>query len=96
MYVFEVRDSTQTNTSLIQRLELAVDGMGKGVNLEHLELIADSMVTSGEVNGASLSGYKDLCETLSLSTPFSNAAFQVRALSKNRFLLFCSRHEQVH
>jgi hypothetical protein len=66
---------------VIQRLELAVAGMGKGVNLEHLELIADSMVTSGEVNGATLSGFKDLCKTLSRSAPFSEAAHQVRALS---------------
>ncbi|XP_024400544.1 DNA-directed RNA polymerase IV subunit 1 isoform X2 [Physcomitrium patens] len=60
---------------LLQRLELAIAGMGKPVNLEHLELIADTMVTSGKVSGASLSGYKDLCKTISRSAPFSTAAF---------------------
>ncbi|KAG0566378.1 hypothetical protein KC19_7G059400 [Ceratodon purpureus] len=59
---------------LLQRLELAAAGMGKAVNLEHLELIADSMLISGEVNGATLSGYKDLCKAISRSTPFSDAA----------------------
>ena len=55
--------------------------MGKRVNLEHLKLIADTMVASGEVNGASLSGYLDLCKTLSRPTPFAVAAHEVRAFS---------------
>ena len=55
--------------------------MGKAVNLEHLELIADSMLISGEVNGATLSGYKDLCKAISRSTPFSDATHMVRVLS---------------
>lgn len=53
------------------------------MNLEHLELIADSMVTSGQVNGATLSGFNDLCKTISRSAPFSVAAHQVRAHSQS-------------
>lgn len=81
MGVFGSLANTQIKPLLIQRLELAVEGMGKAVNLEHLELIVDSILTSGEVNGASMAGYMDLCRTLARSTPFSNAAFQVRIVT---------------
>ena len=70
-----------TSRVVLQRLGLAVAGMGKAVRLEHLKLIADSITISGSVNGAYMAGYKDFCTSLSSRRPFSNATFAVCALS---------------
>lgn len=44
---------------------------------EHLFLVADALTHSGEVAGLSLAGYRDHCVQLSMSTPFTQASFQV-------------------
>jgi len=61
---------------LLQRLGLAAAGMGKHLLSEHLKLIADSVTYCGEVMGATFPGFKALCTSTSISTPFTKAAFQ--------------------
>jgi hypothetical protein len=51
--------------------------MGKHLLSEHLKLIADSVTYCGEVMGATFPGFKALCTSTSISTPFTKAAFQV-------------------
>jgi hypothetical protein len=57
--------------------------MGQHLLPEHLKLIADSVTYCGEVMGATFPGFKALCTSTSISTPFTKATFQD---PKNMFL----------
>jgi len=69
---------------LLQRLRLAAAGMGQHLLPEHLKLVADSVTYCGEVMGATFPGFKALCTSTSISTPFTKAAFQVCFIYENQ------------
>lgn len=48
----------------------------------HVKLIADMMTFSGDANGFTISGYRDMNKSCGISAPFTEATFRVRVFCK--------------
>ena len=60
----------------------------------HVKLIADMMTFSGDANGFTLPGFRDMIKSAGISAPFAMASFQVTLiLSKAEFVIFVSASE---
>ncbi|KAJ7546430.1 hypothetical protein O6H91_08G040100 [Diphasiastrum complanatum] len=59
---------------VLERLRLAVRGMGKPIYEKHLTLISDMMVHSGNVTGFTPAGYKELLDSVPVTAPFTRGA----------------------
>ncbi|BFI30785.1 protein MpNRPE1a [Marchantia polymorpha subsp. ruderalis] len=66
---------------ILQRFNLATQASGNSIEIQHLKLVADLMVHSGEVHGLTSFGYTDLMRSLKTTAPFTAGAF--RAPIKN-------------
>lgn len=67
----------------MQRFNLATQASGNSIEIQHLKLVADLMVHSGEVHGLTSFGYTDLMRSLKTTAPFTAGAFRVRNFSSN-------------
>lgn len=64
------------------------------VDRVHVKLIADMMTFSGDANGFTLPGFRDMIKSAGISAPFAMASFQVTLiLSKAEFVIFVSASE---
>ncbi|KAL2633755.1 hypothetical protein R1flu_005234 [Riccia fluitans] len=61
---------------ILERFNLATQATGSAMGVQHLELVADLMVHSGEVHGLTSHGYRDLLRSLKTKAPLTAGAFR--------------------
>ncbi|CAM6122097.1 unnamed protein product [Calypogeia fissa] len=61
---------------ILKRLTVATKVMGKPVHQRHMTLVANTMTHCGDVTGLGSAGHREFCRKMSISAPFTEAAFQ--------------------
>ncbi len=64
---------------LDQRVALALEETAPHTYREHIKLIGDMMTYSGDANGFTFSGFRDMIKSAHISAPFTEAAYQVKS-----------------
>ncbi|CAK9203160.1 unnamed protein product [Sphagnum troendelagicum] len=61
---------------VVQRVALALEETAPHTYREHIKLIGDMMTYSGDANGFTFSGFRDMIKSAHISAPFTEAAYQ--------------------